>query len=334
MTSITATGLTVGFTNILGTSATFLIEILNASNNVVATTTLTNQGSTVSYTFTGLVGGTAYNIRNTISLNGGTEVCALVPFTTESADVACANGMDVAFVIDYTFSMSGIIESVKAGAASLVNTIITQSGGNNYRLSLTTADENNASDGSTPNYAGCVDYTNLPAAQRITNAGANDFQFITAWEMFGTNNGTAFTTQLGKSNGGVNGTCVNLGDGGGTPEPTDYAAQLITGASAFTGAFRSNVAKYIIIITDKLPGGTQDQFNATVWAGIQQMIVDANTDGIKYFVCGPGVNESQVIAPVVNPIFPWKELAEQTSGSWNASADPSVISDEIIAGCS
>ena len=331
LTSITATGLTVGFTNILGTSATFLIEILNASNNVVATTTLTNQGSTVSYTFTGLVGGTAYNIRNTISLNGGTEVCALVPFTTESADVACANGMDVAFVIDYTASMSGIIDSVKAGAASLVNTIITQSGGNNYRLSLTTADEYPTN---TPNYASCVDYTSLPANQRIANTGATNFQLITAWEMFGTNNGSSFSTQLGKLNGGVAGQCVQLGNGAGVPEPTDYAAQLITGTIAFTGAFRSNVAKYIIIITDKLPGGTQDAFNSTVWAGIQQMITFANTNGIKYFVCGPGVNESQVLAPVVNPIFPWRELAEQTGGSWNVSANASAIESEIIAGCS
>ena len=341
LTSITATGLTVGFTNILGTSATFLIEILNASNNVVATTTLTNQGSTVSYTFTGLVGGTAYNIRNTISLNGGTEVCALVPFTTESADVACANGMDVAFVIDYTYSMAGIIQNVKAGAASLVNTIITQSGGNNYRLSLTTADE---ATGSTPNYAGCVDYDGnpqgLPAAQRIINTGPNDFQFITAWEMFGTNNGSSFTAQLNKLNGGASGSspggtaCIPIGDGSSGPEPCDYAAQLITGASEFTGAFRTNVAKYIIIITDNLPGGTQDSFNATVWAGIQQMIVDANTNGIKYFVCGAGVGMSGIIAPIVTAIFPWQELATQTGGSFNLSANASTIESEIIAGCS
>jgi hypothetical protein len=64
------------------------------------------------------------------------------------------------------------------------------------------------------------------------------------------------------------------------------------------------------------------------------MITFANTNGIKYFVCGPGVNESQVIAPVVNPIFPWRELATQTGGSWHSSANASAIAGEIVTGCS
>ena len=122
-----------------------------------------------------------------------------------------------------------------------------------------------------------------------------------------------------------------MGSGIGGPEPCDFAAQLITGASALTGTFRANVAKYVIIVTDERPGGTQDAFNSVTWAGIQQMIVDASNDGIKYFVCGPGVSIPGTIGGV--SIYPWRELATQTGGLWNVSADPSQISADITAGC-
>ena len=123
--------------------------------------------------------------------------------------------------------MSGIIDGVKSGVASLVSTIDTASGSNDYRLALITADERaNPS----PKYSSCVDYTSLPTSQKVANLGsAGNYQFITSWEQFGTNNGATFTTQLDKLNGGVDGTCVNLGDGNGLPEPTDYASQLVVG---------------------------------------------------------------------------------------------------------
>ena len=62
------------------------------------------------------------------------------------------------------------------------------------------------------------------------------------------------------------------------------------------------------------------------------MIADGNSQGIKYFVCGSGAGQGGN----VNGTFvePWKELATQTGGNWNTSADPSVISAEIVAGCS
>ena len=62
------------------------------------------------------------------------------------------------------------------------------------------------------------------------------------------------------------------------------------------------------------------------------MIADANANGIKYFVCGAGAGMSGMINGT--QIFPWKELSTQTGGNWNTSADPSVISSEIVAGCS
>ena len=49
--------------------------------------------------------------------------------------------MDVAFIVDYTGSMGGEIDAIKTGIASIINTIDTASGANNYRLGLVTADE-------------------------------------------------------------------------------------------------------------------------------------------------------------------------------------------------
>jgi hypothetical protein len=36
---------------------------------------------------------------------------------------------------------------------------------------------------STPSYASCVDYTGLPASQKVSNLGSGgNYQFITSWE--------------------------------------------------------------------------------------------------------------------------------------------------------
>lgn len=332
VTGVTQTGGTINFSNVLGTTATYTIKVINIATGVtVQTYTVNNPAGTVQQVVTGLDASTNYNIDIDIAISGQTNTtCPVTLFTTASASAPCTDGMDVAFILDYTSSMSGVINAVKAGVASLVTTIDTSSGANDYRLGLVTADESNTA---TPTYSACADYIALPNAQKVSNLGPTGrYQIISSWEQFATNNGATFTTQLNKLNGGVDGTCVNLGFGAGTAEPTDYASQLITGAAALCGTLRANVAKYIIILTDTLPGGQYDQFNSTVWAGIQQMIADGNAQGIKYFVCGSGAGQGGN----VNGTFvePWKELATQTGGNWNTSADPSVISAEIVAGCS
>ena len=326
----TSTGATVNFTNSLGVTATYVLDAVNTITGAVTESfTFNNPLNSLSYTFTSLTPSTSYNIQLTVSFNGVTNVCTGTPYTTESASPPCTDGIDVCFVIDYTSSMSNIIEGVKTGITNLTTTIQSASAPGDYRISLVTADEETTA---TPDYASCTDYINLPAAQKVANLGpTGSFQIITAWEMFSLNNGASFATEVGKLNGGVDGTCVNLGYGRFIAEPCDYAAQLVTGAGAFTGSWRSGVAKYVIIVTDALPGGQQDAFGAPVWAGIQQMIVDANNDGIKYIVCGPGVDLSGDVSGVT--IFPWQQLATQTGGTFNSSADVTVISAAINSGC-
>ena len=61
----------------------------------------------------------------------------------------------------------------------------------------------------------------------------------------------------------------NYGDGGATgPECTDQAINRVLNNS-FTNAWRSNVAKYIIVGTDVLPGGDDGSFDANDWTFIQ-----------------------------------------------------------------
>ena len=104
--------------------------------------------------------------------------------------------------------------------------------------------------------------------------------------MFANDNGTAFTTQLNKLAGGVDGTCVNMGSGAGNAEPMDLALQQVVGGAAFNGAFRNNVAKYVILITDNLPGGDEDAMNMTTYSRIQSLITTCNNNGIKVFCMG------------------------------------------------
>ena len=73
----------------------------------------------------------------------------------------CNTGMDVVFLIDYTGSMGGEIETVKDQISTVVNTIVTESGGN-YRLGLVIFDEASGAFRYESNPA----YTSLPAQQR------------------------------------------------------------------------------------------------------------------------------------------------------------------------
>ena len=333
-TSITQTGVTVGFTNLLGTTATYIIDIIDtATTLVVATYTQNNPTATVSHAFTGLTPGTNFSARITVTMNGITQVCPNPTlFSSLTADAPCTNGMDVAFIIDYTASMGGEINAIKAGAASLVSTIDTSSGSNNYRLSLVTADEATGTT-SNPTYVTSTDYLALPASQRIINTGTGHRQFVTAWEMFQTDNGASFTTQLNLLNTPPAPGGVPLGSGGGHPEPTDMALGQIIEASEFTGAFRNDVAKYVIIITDNLPGGSDDVFNDTDVARLNSLQATALVKGIKIFVLGPGTSIQYTSgAGVVS--YPWRAISTATGGNWNVSEDPTTITSEITSGCS
>jgi hypothetical protein len=171
--------------------------------------------------------------------------------------VVCNAGMDVVFVLDYTSSMSGAINNIKSEITAIKNTIITESN-NNYRLGLVLFDEDNST---TPIYGSLTAYTSLPSAQKIVESGTSVdngstvYQYITAMELMSTNNGDSFTTQLNK----LNTVDLLLGDGQGAPEPSDRALFHVAKTdSPITGSFRNDVAKLVILITDQVSSGNDD----------------------------------------------------------------------------
>ncbi len=150
--------------------------------------------------------------------------------------------------------------------------------------------------------------------------------------MFSDNNGTAANTQVQKLAGGVDGTCIQLGDGNpGGPEPTDVAINAVLSATQLFGSFRANVAKYIVVVTDNLPSGPDGAFTSVDYAYIQTLATQANNQGVKVIVSGAGVNSPYNNGGTI--VYPWQELATNTGGGFNASADISSINALLVASC-
>tara|TARA_R110000868_G_scaffold86914_1_gene243444 strand:+ start:1431 stop:3629 length:2199 start_codon:yes stop_codon:yes gene_type:complete len=328
--SITATSVSIDFTNLLGITATYIINLYDASNVLIQTYTINNPGATPGHVFTGLTPGTVYTAILTVTLNGATRICPnTTSFTTTSAVAACNTGMDVAFIIDYTSTMGTVINTIKTGIANIITTIDSESGSNDYRLGLVLADEDTTS---SPTYVTSTDYLALPATQRVINTGSTGYQFITAVEMFQTNNGSSFVTQLTKIDSGAPTAGWPLGSGSGVADPTDMAIGLVVESLSFLGAFRSGVAKYLIIYTDNLPSGSDDMFDANDIVRLNSLAVTCATNGIKCFVLGLGVNQTYT-PPGGSTTYPWRTFALATSGNYNAAYDTATVISEITNGC-
>ena len=231
---------------------------------------------------------------------------------TPGDPVSCNQGMDVVFLIDNTGSMASAINGVKSSIASIVQTIITESGGD-YRLGLTIFDEYGNTTPSS-NYSNAPAYTGLPASQRYININntAGVSQYITAVEMMSVANQLSFQAQLNLLNDAVNG--ISLGHGNGAPEPGGMAVDLIQ--QGFNGAFRSGVAKLVILITDNQPGGDDDLYNALDGAFLTQVAANCLADniqvlvltsrtaafpGTEYYILSDGTNGSYTISNTLAP---------------------------------
>jgi len=270
-----------------------------------------------------------HNGTNTLSdsftyhINDGELDSNIATVTVKIGPPPCNSGMDVVFIFDYTGSMGGQIEAAKTGANNIIDTIQAQSGTNPYRLGIVLADENTS--GTNSSYSSAAAYTSLPAAQRFINTGiGSKFQWITAMEVMSNNNKSSFTSQLGKMNNPSGG--LSIGNGSGAPEPTDMALSRVVEYD-FAGAFRSGVAKYVILITDITPGGNDDIANGLDVAEITRLKNICLSKSIKVIVLGAGVNYQ------IQERYIWKELAEGTGGSWNPSYDAIAIRTAIINGC-
>lgn len=259
----------------------------------------------------------------TYYINDGELDSNIATVTISIAPPPCDSGMDVVFIFDYTGSMGSQIEAAKTGASNIISTIRSQSGENAYRLGIVLADEYGS--GTVSNYNTASAYTSLPLSRRFINTGLNSkYQWITAMEVMTDNNESTFKTQLNKLNNYTGG--LSLGSGYGAPEPTDMALSRVVEYD-FAGAFRSNVAKYVIIITDITPGGNDDTANNTDINEIIRLKNKCVEKSIKVIVLGSGVNSQ------INDRYVWRELADGTGGSWNSSYNASAIETAIKNGC-
>jgi von Willebrand factor type A domain-containing protein len=133
--------------------------------------------------------------------------------------------LDVAFVLDDTGSMGGTITNIKAGINSIVNDVVTASGGD-YQFGLVTfKDTVNVVNDLAPGNAAAV--TNY-----VTNTLA-------------------------------------AGGGGGEPEASDEAVNTAVNrlpalgrpqTGNFSGVWRSNATKFVVLVTDARPGGFDDNY--------------------------------------------------------------------------
>jgi hypothetical protein len=330
MSAVTSTEATVSFINLNGVTATYLIEIYDGST-LAAAYTQNNPTGTVSHTFIGLTPATAYTTKVTTTLGGATNVCIAIPFNTTTAAAACTTGMDVAFLIDYTGSMSSIVGTVQSGITSIISTIISESGSSDYRLGLALADESTTI---TSSYSTSVDYVALPTAQKLIIPGsASNWSVITAVEMFQTNNTSSFQTQLAKINTGSPTAGWPLGSGApGGPEPTDLTLSYIINPSALLNTFRAGVAKYVLIYTDNLPGGDNGVYDLNTATNMTSLLTTCQNEGIKVIVLGNGTNLFSSITGTT--VYPWRVLATDTGGTYSSSYDSATVSASIVNGCS
>ena len=298
------------------TPLTTIIKTLPSNGTIVL-----NANGTVTYTHDG-----SDNLTDsfTYCVNDGTLDSNIATVSISIAPPPCDSGMDVVFILDYTGSMGSQIEAAKTGAANIVSTIQAQSAPNDYRLGLVIADEYNS--GTNSSYDDKPDYINLPAGQKYVDSGNGSvYQWITAMEVMSANNQSSFTEQLNKLNNPTTG--LPLGAGGSIPEPTDVAISRVAEFN-LAGAFRNDVARYIIMITDASPGGDDGAFNNTDVNELNRLKQYCVSNSIKVIVLGNGVNTE------LGGVFPWKNLATGTGGSWSTSYDATTIQSEIINGCS
>lgn len=206
---------------------------------------------------------------------------------------SCNEGMDVAFLIDYTGSMGGAIDDIKSSVTAISNTIVSESGGD-YRLSLSIFDE--YAEKSTPTYFTQTDYVSLPASQKVVNStNATRSQYLTMMEKFGANNQASFGLQLAKLNGPL-----SLGSGVGSPEPGGLLLNELLNNN-FAGTWRTtNITKIAIIITDAVAGGDDDTADAIDDTYLANLATTANSLGIQIILVSSLATSNYEISLVDN----------------------------------
>lgn len=256
--------------------------------------------------------------------------------------VACTEGMDVIFLMDFTGSMTDIIADLKLEIANIISTIQTESN-NDYRLGMILFDEQELT--TIPNYTSTSRYTNLPAGRRLQVKGDGDgvndpiYMYITGLVEMASNNESAFTAalnDLATPNFPIQG-------GTGAPEPGDVAFEYLLGGNSIlstpdqpnplpnplpgpmVGAFRSGVTKIVILISDALPGGGNETYDTNTITSLTTSKDTCVSEAIQVFYFD--VSDPSVSRPANQG---YRILSDNTQGLFAQSS--TADASEIITG--
>ena len=280
------------------------------------------------------VGLDSASVFNTYSTDNGT----LLINNQLTVPTQCNQGVDIVFLVDYTASMGGSIDGVKAGIANILSTINAESSGD-FRIGLCIFDETTSSSNS--NYGGTSAYTSLPANQKvIINSGSGKNQHITCLQPMNIiGNTTEFQTKLAL----LNTSNLPLGNGQGIPEPGGLGVNEIV-ANSIAGSFRSNAIKVIILITDAVPGGFDDASSTTDQNYFNNVLIPlCDTNGVQALIQSSrtfnyGGNYYNNLALGTTPLGRYDYVSFDTAGNWintGLIAGIEGLCDEsYIPGCS
>jgi len=222
--------------------------------------------------------------------------------------------------------MANSIEGVKSSVLDITNYIEVASEGN-YRLGLVIFDENDSNSfGSYIEYESSDLYNDLPTEQKYVVAGdLNQQIIITNYVQLSLNNNTEFTNIINS----LNGNGIPLGWGAGDSEPSDVTIDLVANQS-FAGEFGLNHGKIIILITDSLPSGTDDQTTSVDFDNIMSMVPDFLNQDIRLvsmmYNSSPELNDYYLLSSEQNPYI---QFTQDTNGLFVNSHEPQQIINSI-----
>jgi uncharacterized protein YegL len=213
------------------------------------------------------------------------------PAVAAPAPVSRCGPLDVVFVLDDTGSMGGAIANLQTGVNAIVNDVVSASGGD-YQLGLVTFKDN-----------------------------------VTVHNDLAPGNAAAVTNYITSS--------LAASGGSGEPEASDEALNTVVNNRAaagrpqnadFSGTWRSNAMKFVVLVTDARPGGFDDAHGAADVANAAQWANDALARGIK--ISSVHVPTSPTYTAAIQPIM--QNYATTTGGIYlQSSATGAGTADSI-----
>lgn len=222
----------------------------------------------------------------------------------------CEEGLDIVFILDATGSQQTSIDNIKTAISTGIVPAIVANFGADYRLGL------------------------ISVKDRRTDGQAL-FDILQPMTLA---NETNFLTQINSifADGGSN-----------SPEPTDLAlSATLNNTTAIDrdgdslggntiGAFRTNAAKAIILVTDNPPSGLDDNYDYSDWTNAESLTNQANSQGIQIFSYLTTSSEPTPIVPIPtsqtpNVTYIMQNYATVTGGSYYFTPLGVGISEGVV----